>query len=191
MGSEIRPNSELVNCKEKANINKLFKKNRNNMLSQPGLPIVLAAVISSILSGTLLIVNNIINNKFQLEREKQQGIRQQESDQKKWYREKIYDSYRTSIDLLKKIIQQDDEIRAYNIAIDCQYGEIDPKINKVYLDFKTEFNIIIVDYPGNDSKDFKEKISIIRNYIEPQPSIALDLITEMMVNDPRIKSINK
>jgi hypothetical protein len=152
---------------------------------------LLSGALGAIISGFILLVNNCLNNNFQLKREQEQRIWQERNEQQKWYREKIYDSYRTSIDLLKKIIQQDDEIRAYNIAIDCQYGEIDPKINKVYLDFKTEFNIIIVDYPGNDSKDFKEKISIIRSYIGSRPSSALDLITEMMVNDPRIKSINK
>ncbi len=77
------------------------------MLSQsPGVYIILGAVISS----TLLIINNLwmtsINNKLQLEREKQQRIWEEESNQKKWYREKIYDSYKTAIQLLTKIIQE-------------------------------------------------------------------------------------
>jgi uncharacterized protein YnzC (UPF0291/DUF896 family) len=60
------------------------------MLSQsPGIYIILAAVVS----GVLLIINNLlvtsINNNFQLEREKQQGIRQQESERQKWYRKKF------------------------------------------------------------------------------------------------------
>jgi hypothetical protein len=153
--------------------------------------VILSGLLGAIISAMIALISTCINNNFQLKREQEQRIWQERNEQQKWYREKVYDSYKTSIDLLKKIMQQADEIRAYNIATDCQYGEIDPKINKVYLDFQTEFNIIIVDYPGNDSEDFREKISIIRNYIRSQPSIALDLITEMMVHDPRIKSVNK
>ncbi len=57
------------------------------MLSQsPGIYIILVAVVSS----SLLIINNFwitsINNNFQLEREKQQDLRQQESERQKWFR---------------------------------------------------------------------------------------------------------
>jgi uncharacterized protein YnzC (UPF0291/DUF896 family) len=110
------------------------------MLSQsPGIYIILAAVVS----GTLLIINNLlvtsINNNFQLEREKQQGIRQQESERQKWYREKIYDSYRTSIQVLTKIVQGRHEIDLRNMATQDEYINLE----KLYLEFNSEFEIII------------------------------------------------
>jgi uncharacterized protein YnzC (UPF0291/DUF896 family) len=100
------------------------------MLSQsPGIYIILAAVVS----GTLLIINNLlvtsINNNFQLEREKQQGIRQQESERQKWYREKIYDFYRTSIQVWTKIVQAQHEIDLRNMATQDEYINLD----KLYL----------------------------------------------------------
>jgi sensor domain CHASE-containing protein len=157
------------------------------MLSQPGLPIVLAAIISSILSGTLLIVSNIINNKFQLEREKQQGIRQQENDQKKWYREKIYDSYKTSIQVLTKIVQGRHEMDAKNHATQDQYISLE----KLYLEFNCEFEMIMAGYPDKNSEEFKEKMANIRKYIQEKPLFARIIITEMMEHDSRIKDINK
>jgi sensor domain CHASE-containing protein len=157
------------------------------MLSQPGLPIVLAAIISSILSGTLLIINNIINNKFQLEREKQQGIRQQENDQKKWYREKIYDSYKTSIQVLTKILQERHEMDTRNYASQDEYISLE----NLYFEFNSEFEMIIAGYPDKDSEEFKEKMAKIRKYMQEKPLIARSIITEMMQHDSRIKNISE
>jgi sensor domain CHASE-containing protein len=157
------------------------------MLSQPGLPIILAAFISSILSGTLLIVNNIINNKFQLEREKQQGIRQQESDQKKWYREKIYDSYKTSIRVLTKIVQERHEIDTTDYSTQDKYINVE----KLYHEFNSEFEMIMAGYPNKDSEEFKEKMANIRKYMQEKPLIARIIITEMMEHDSRIKNISE
>jgi hypothetical protein len=162
-------------------------KNSHNMLSQPGLPIVLAAIISSILSGTLLIVSNIINNKFQLEREKQQGIRQQESERKKWYREKIYDSYKTSIQVLTKIMQKQYELTTtYDVDQDESIN-----LEKLYFEFNSEFEIIRAGYADKDSEEFKEKMAKIKKDLQVKPLLALTIITEMMENDSRIKVINK
>jgi sensor domain CHASE-containing protein len=157
------------------------------MLSQPGIPIVLAAILSSILSGTLLIVNNIINHKFQLEREKQQGIRQQESDQKNWHREKIYDSYKTSIQVLTKIVQGRYQLEtAYDIDQDESIN-----LEKLYFEFNSEFEMIMAGYPDKDSEKFKEKMANIKKYLNVEPLLARIIITEMMEDDSRIKVINK
>jgi hypothetical protein len=154
------------------------------MLSQPGLPIVLAAVISSILSGTLLIVNNIINNKFQLEREKEQSIRQQESDQQKWYREKVYASYTKAIQILTEMIKQkfngeNDEIASSNLSM-----------IKLFIEFDSEYIMIIRSHPAKESNTFKEKISEIDKSVRKHPWIARDGIIEIMEQDSRIKPIS-
>jgi sensor domain CHASE-containing protein len=157
------------------------------MLSQPGLPIILAAVISSILSGTLLIISNIINNKFQLEREKQQGIRQQESERKKWYREKIYDSYRTSIQVLTKIIQGRHEFHTKSHVTQDERINLD----KLYFEFNSEFEMIIANYPNKNSEEFKERMANISKYMQENPLIARVFINEMMEHDSRIKDVNE
>ncbi|MEG4626340.1 hypothetical protein Q5691_18885 [Microcoleus sp. w1-18aA5] len=158
------------------------------MLSQaPGIYIVLAALISS----TLLIINNLvvtsINNNFQLEREKQQGIRQQESERQKWYREKIYDSYRTSIQVLTKIVQGRHEMDTKSIFTEDEHINLE----KLYFEFNSEFEIIIAGYPGKDSEEFKEKMANIQKYMQKKPLIARVIITEMMQHDSRIKGVNE
>ncbi len=157
------------------------------MLSQsPGIYIILAAVVS----GVLLIINNLLVtsiNNFRLEREKQQGIRQQESERQKWYREKIYDSYRTSIQVLTKIVQGQHEIELGNMATQDRYINLD----KLYFEFNSEFAIIIAGYPGKDSKEFQEKMAKINKYMREKPLIARVIITEMMEHDSRIKGVNE
>jgi hypothetical protein len=160
------------------------------MLSQsPGVYIILGAVISS----TLLIINNLwmtgINNKLQLEREKEQGIRQQESDQKKWYREKTYDCYRKAIEVLKKLMQVEIELERNEITIDNKYHYLSGKVDNLQLDFICEFDIIIMGHPSKNSEEFKEKISTIISQMKQNPSKAQILVTEMMEYDPRIKDI--
>ncbi len=139
----------------------------------------------------MLIINNLlvtsINNNFQLEREKQQGIRQQESERQKWYREKIYDSYRTSIQVLTKIMQGQHEIELGNMATQDRYINLD----KLYFEFNSEFAIIIAGYPGKDSKEFQEKMAKINKYMREKPLIARVIITEMMEHDSRIKGVNE
>ena len=88
------------------------------MISQP--TAINGGILGAVITGIFLIINtqrmSSVNNKlqlereeqqriWQLEREKQQRIWQDESDHKKWYREKIYDSYSKSIQLSTKIIQ--------------------------------------------------------------------------------------
>jgi len=154
------------------------------MLSEsPGIYIVLSAVVS----GIMLLTSNFINNNFQLEREKQQGIRQQESDQKKWYREKIYDSYKTLIQVLTKIIQERHEMNARNRVTQDEYIDLE----KLYFEFNSEFGLIVAGYPGKNSEAFKEKIAKINKYMQTEPLIARIIITDIMENDSRIKNVNE
>src|SRR4028118_37885 len=156
----------------------------HNMLPQsPGIYIVLSAIVS----GIMLITSNFINNNFQLEREKQQGIQQQENEHQKWYREKIYDSYRTSIQILTKIMQGRHEMETKSIFTEDEHINLE----KLYLEFNSEFEIIIAGYPDKKSEEFKEKIANINEYMQKKPLIARIIITEMMEHDSRIKRVNK
>lgn len=156
----------------------------HNMFSEsPGIYIVLSAVVS----GIMLLTSNFINNNFQLEREKQQGIRQQESDQKKWYREKIYDSYKTLIQVLTKIIQERHEMNARNRVTQDEYINLE----KLYFEFNSELGLILAGYPGKDSEEFKEEIAKINKYMQSEPLIAQIIIRKIMENDSRIKNVNE
>ena len=166
------------------------------MLSQsPGIYIILAAVVS----GTLLIINNLlvtsIINNFQLEREKQQGIRQQESERQKWYREKIYDSYKTSFQVLVKIQQEElDSVNKLN-DIFTKNTHIS-NINKLILEFNIEFTMIIANHPDKNSEEFIDKLTkidkslraaTIDKSLEEDSSKVRLIMIEIMENDSRIK----
>lgn len=167
------------------------------MFSLPqGIYILLGAVLGSIISGTLLIINTSRNNNFQLERENQQRIWQEESERQKWYREKIYESYRTSIQILTKVIQAQFKAEftseyddSYNPGYDL---DLEILLKNLYLEFSSEFSLIIVGHPDKDSKDINE---ITTKFVDKSgykdPFLARTLITRIMENDPRIKDVNK
>jgi hypothetical protein len=163
------------------------------MVSQsPGIYILLAAVLSSV----SLLINNWINHKFQLERENQQRIWQQESEKQKWYREKIYESYRNSIHILTKIIQakfpaklRSEYDDSYNEDYDL---ELTVLLKNLYFEFTSEFSIILVGHPYKDSKELNEIIGeILDESMEKNPFMARVVMTRMMESDPRIKDVNK
>ena len=170
-------------------------------------PIVLAAIISSIVSGIIVTFNNYritsVNNKFQLEREekqrtwqlereKEQRIFQEESEKQKWYREKIYDSYRTSIQVLTKIMQEQVEIDLNKKAGDTVPSNKYVNLTKLSIEFSFEFAIVTTRYPGRESKEFQEKINKITTSMEKgEPLPIRNIITELMENDSRIKDVDK
>jgi hypothetical protein len=149
----------------------------------PGIYIVLSGVVAAIISGAFSLWRDSINDKLQLEREKQQHTWQQESDQKEWYREKIYDSYKTSIQVLTKIVQ---ERYVLENTYDVSQDE-DINLEKLYFEFNSEFEMITAGYPDKNSEEFKERITDIRKYIKEKPVLARNIISEMMEDDSRIK----
>jgi hypothetical protein len=169
-------------------------------------PIVLAAIISSIVSGIIVTFNNYrmtsVNNEFQLEREEkqrtwqlereqQQRIWQEESDQKKWYREKIYDCYKRSIQVLTQMIQEDSEIRFYDDMNNAERITLSKRMNVIKLssEFFAELTLIKADHPGKDSKEFQDKLNKIQIYVNNNEFITAQvLISEMIENDSRIKN---
>ncbi|MEG4420198.1 hypothetical protein QUA70_16655 [Microcoleus sp. LAD1_D5] len=149
----------------------------------PGIYIILSAIVS----GIMLLTSNFINNKFQLQREEKQRIWQEKSEQQKWFREKIYDSYKTSIQLLTEIIQVRHEMEFGSMRTQEKFVHL----NKLYLEFNSEFEIIMIDYPDKDSEEFKEIYEPMRKYMQENPSIARIYFSEIMKHDSRIKSMNK
>ncbi|MEG3872399.1 hypothetical protein [Microcoleus sp. Z1_B5] len=181
------------------------------MLSQsPGIYFLLSGVLAAIISGIMLIINNLwtnsINNNNQLEREKQQRtwqlereeqqrIWQEKTEQKKWYREKIYDSYKTSFQVLIKIQQEElDSINKTNDIIK-KYTHI-TNINKLILEFNIEFTMIIANHPDKNSEEFIDKLTTIDKCLraatidkslEEDSSRVRLIMIEIMENDSRIK----
>lgn len=175
------------------------------MLSQsPGIYIllgsVLSAILSSVISGIMLLTGNYLNNKSQLkreekqhtwqvEREEKQRTCQEESDQRKWYREKIYDGYRTSIQALTKISQIQFKINKNNIPNE---DILHANLVDLTLEFLSEFNIIMIGHPEKDSDELVEKTNkMIEGLMDKNTRIALEIMREIMDNDSRIKNINK
>ena len=158
------------------------------MLSQsPGIYIICAALISGFLTLASSLLITLISNRYQLEREKQQGLRQQESDRQKWYREKIYDSYQTSIQVLTKIIQQHNTNKKKAMMGVDHWIELE----NLYFEFQSVFQIIIAGYPEKDSEDFKEELNKINESLQEMPLLARYIVTSMMERDSRIKGLDK
>lgn len=157
---------------------------------------VLGAVLGSIISGTLLIINTSKNNNFLLERENRQRIWQQESEQQKWYREKIYESYKTSIHILTKVIQAQYKSQ-FTSEYDDSYNpehdlDLELLIKNLYFEFSSEFSLIIVGHPDKETKEINELTTIIiEKGVFRDPFTLRELITEIMEKDPRIKDVNE
>jgi hypothetical protein len=156
-------------------------------------PIVLAAVISSIISGVIVTFNNYrmtsVNNKFQLEREKKQHIWQEERENRRWYQEKTYDSYKKLIRALTNIIQLQTEIKDNEDVTKDEYSNF----RNLYVEFRSEFTMIMINHPNKNSKEFKEKKVEIFNEaldLDKDPELALEMITQIMENDSRINIVN-
>ena len=154
------------------------------MVSQPVINVILGAG----LSGILLIISSLLmtwtNNKFQLDREKEQRMWQEKSDQEKWYREKVYASYTKAIQILTEIIKQ----RVNEVSDDIN----SPKLSmiKLFIEFDSEYIMIIRSHPDRDSNNFEQKISEIDKSIKEEPWIARDRLIEIMEQDSRIKPVN-
>lgn len=158
------------------------------MLPQsPGIYIILSAVVS----GIMLLASNFINNNFQLEKDEKQRIWQEKSEQQKWYREKIYDCYRTSIQISTKILQEYLDIKVNEKVNNAVPEDKRMNLEKLILEFSSEFAIIISGYPNKNSEEFKEKIAKINESLHKEPWIVRNMITNIMEEDSRIKNINK
>jgi hypothetical protein len=128
----------------------------------------------------MLLTSNSINNKFQLEREKEQRNWQEKNDQQKWYQEKIYTSYTKTLQILTNIIKvriNDPTLSSLNMI-------------ELFIEFDSELSLIISGHPDKHSNEFEEKIFEIRKSFEPEPWVGRDTLIEIMEQDSRIKIIN-
>ncbi len=151
-------------------------------------------LLSSLISGIMLLISIYINNKFQLKREQEQRMWQERNEQQKWYREKIYDSYKRLLQILTQIEQvkfgiQDYEENSNNYykASQAKYSEL----NNLYFEFNSEYSIIIAGHPDKDSEKLYQKRGTIELSLKEQPFSVRNIITEIMIDDPRIKDVNK
>lgn len=171
----------------------MFSLPDNIFSLESGIYICIGTVSASLITGFLLIINNSINNsrnnEFQLKRENLQRIWQEESERKRWYREKIYDCYRTSIYVLTKLIQRHFEYEV-NLSMKKVITQDIIDIEKLSLEFYSEFTIVVAGYPYKDSEEFNETLSKITVNLRNEPIVARTMVAEFMENDTRIKGIN-
>jgi hypothetical protein len=168
----------------------------------PSYYIILSGVVAAVISGFFSLWMNSIKDKSQLEREEKQHIRQlereeqqhiwqQKSDQQKWYREKIYDCYRTAAQLAPQIVQEYSDICLIKKAGKIVSEDKTMNLLKLTLEFSCEFGLLIAGHPDKNLTEFKEKIAKINKSLNEEPWNLLPMISEMMEHDPRIKNINK
>ncbi len=163
----------------------MFSLPDNIFYMESGIYICFGTVLGSLISGGLLIINNSRNNEFQLERENQQRIWQEESERHKWFREKTYESYRKTIEILTNIIQLL-ETPHENTSDNKQ------KIFNLYFDFSSEFYIIIAGHPNKNSEKINNvKIIEILEMVDKNPIVARNKMIEIMQQDPRIKDVKE
>jgi len=158
------------------------------MFFEPNSPLIVAAAIS----GIVLIIVTLINNIFQLNREKKQRNYQEKSDKQKWYREKIYDCYKKCFEILIKI--QQEQFERINNNKNNNNIDADKNTNNIYIliaEFYLEFLMIKVDHPDKDSKKFNEHLNMLDEFIGKNSWIVRAIVSEMMKNDSRIKDVNK
>jgi hypothetical protein len=132
---------------------------------------------------------------WQLEREEQQHIWQEKTEQQKWYREKIYDSYRKSFQVLIKI--QQEELDSVNKLNDIfKKNTHITNTNKLILEFNIEFTMIIANHPDKNSEEFIDKLTridkslraaTIDKSLEEDSSRVRLIMIDIMENDSRIK----
>jgi CO dehydrogenase/acetyl-CoA synthase alpha subunit len=179
------------------------------MLSQsPGIYIllgsILSAILSSVISGIMLLAGNYYNNKsqlkreekqhiWQLEREQQQRIWQEKSEQQKWNREKIYDSYEKLIHLLTKTMQTKVKI----VHTDFNMLSIDEsfKLSDLHNEFIAELAKIIVDHPDKNSEEFNKIIDEVtqrnpQTFLKEDEFLTQVKIIRIREKDSRVKGIS-
>ncbi|MEG4589714.1 hypothetical protein QUA54_31535 [Microcoleus sp. MOSTC5] len=163
---------------------------------ESGVYVGIGTVLGSLISGVLVMRNNSKNNEFQMERENQQRIWQEESERRKWYREKLYESYRNSIHILTKVIQAQYKSQ-FTSEYDDSYNpehdlDLELLIKNLYFEFSSEFSLIIVGHPDKETKEINGLTTIIiEKGVFRDPFTLRELITEIMEKDPRIKDVNE
>ena len=153
---------------------------------ESGVYVGIGTVLGSLIAGGFVM----INNNLQLKRERDQRIWQEQSDRQNWYREKIYDAYSRSIQVLTKILQCKWEIECSDEFDEKVISDRQLALNKLTLEFLSEFITTVSGYPPcKNPEEIKEKMSSIQENLNLNPSLSRTLITEIMEQDSRINGV--
>lgn len=153
---------------------------------ESGVYVGIGTVLGSLIAGGFVM----INNNLQLKREREQRIWQAETDRQKWYREKIYDAYSRSIQVLTKIIQCKWEIECSNEVDEKVISDRQLAFHKLTLEFLSEFITTIPGYPPcKNPEEIKEKMSSLEKNLQLDPPLCRTLIADIMQQDSRINGV--
>jgi hypothetical protein len=176
---------------------------------------LLSGALGAVISGFILLISNYLNNKsqsereekqrtwqlereekqriWQLEREEKQHIWQEESERQKWYREKVHDCYLRTIQVLTRVSHEHHETHINSIANVDNTTRLNKEtsLTNSIIEFYSQFAMIIADHPEKNTKEFKEKIAKINDYLEKEPWTVQNIFIDIMENDSRIKNISK
>jgi hypothetical protein len=139
-------------------------------------------IVAALIGGIISLFTTWLNNRFQLDREKQQWLRQEESEKQKWYREQLYEVYRKCLSLLTQI---EDSPRLGNVTEGI----------KLLTEAKEYLTLLEINHPNRDSEEFKALQSSINiflsegfeNNLYPTGYLKQRII-DLMASDMRINS---
>ncbi|HEY9875347.1 MAG TPA: hypothetical protein V6D12_18090 [Candidatus Obscuribacterales bacterium] len=129
-------------------------------------------LLAVIIGGIISFATTWLNNRYQLNREKQN-----------WYREQLYENYRKCISLLIKI--QNLNSSAENL-----------EEKRVFLTELKEYLVLLqINYPSNKIKEYQELETEINEYLKVFPNVylnsasqkLLNRVIELLKNDLRLK----
>lgn len=138
-------------------------------------------VIAALIGGAISVFTTWLNNRFQLQREYQQWLRQQEAEQRKWYREQMHEIYKQCIFYLTKVIRGP------------KTGDVS-KTTELCTEAEKYLVLLLANYPDKDSENFQTLVETIKNFESSGPErfdLAKDLrirVSTLMLEDPRVNS---
>lgn len=156
----------------------------NTSSNATGTYIVIAASLTGLFTLLSSLFTTFLNNRFQLNREQQQWVRQLEFETEKDTRKQLSDSYSKSIYCLSAL------------ASSHQYWE---KKQELYIELTAHLTIILLNYPNQKSANFNTIKQEIIDYLdingnptklaESSRKLKSGLLT-LMQSDQRINNIS-
>lgn len=140
-------------------------------------------VIASLIGGAISLLTTWLNNRFQLQREHQQWLRQQEAEQQKWYREQMYEIYKQCIFYLTKVVRGP------------QIGDVSTTLGWC-TEAEQYLTLLLINHLDKESESFRLLVEAIDSFSSRKTDryqLASDLkkkISALMIEDPRVNSKN-
>lgn len=123
------------------------------------IPSTKQTLFAVLLGGFISLATTWLNNRYQLNREKEN-----------WYREQLYDNYRKCMSLLIKI--QDLNSSAENLE----------EKRKLFVDLKEYLILVQINYPPTKVKEYQEFETEINEYIKVFPNVYLNFASQKLLN---------